>query len=181
MAGDDAQKALQTLPPALYDFFRKAVGEHLAREGRDVDASRFVFKDVAKGLKVRIAATDERVPEFKGGDVGLIEVSIRCLSNEDEDEAENGAPCRLFHSLCTFSSQNLEKGKVANPSVSTLFFPPEAAMIQTHHASAGSSLRFQESSQGCCTFPQSVMVLFMLKVRGNVGAWVRDSRSAHAL
>jgi len=68
-----------------------------------------MFKDVAKSLKVRVTATDKGVPKFEGGDVGLIGVSIRYLSEENEDEGGNAAPCRLFHSLCTFSSRNLEK------------------------------------------------------------------------
>ena len=80
MTGDDAQEALQTLPPALDDLIRKTVGKDFPWEGRDVDTSRFVFKDVAKSLKVRVATTDKRVPELKGRDVGLIGVSFRYLS-----------------------------------------------------------------------------------------------------
>ena len=73
-----------------------------------------------------------------------------------------------------------ESWKASSPSISPPFFL-QRKIIRTHHASAGSSLRFQGSFRGCYTFPQSVMVLFVMKVRGNVGAWVRDSRSVHAL
>ena len=72
MTCDNAQKALQTLPPALDDLIGKAVGKHFSWEGRDVDTSRFVFKDVAKSLEVRVSATDKGVPKFEGGNVGLI-------------------------------------------------------------------------------------------------------------
>ena len=37
MSCNDTQKALQTLPPALYDLIRETVGEDLAGERRNVD------------------------------------------------------------------------------------------------------------------------------------------------
>lgn len=58
MSRYNAQKPLQTLSPVLDDFVGEAVGEHLAREWWDVHPRRFVFEDVAEGLKVRIAPPD---------------------------------------------------------------------------------------------------------------------------
>ena len=37
MSSNDAQEALQALPPALYDLVRETVGEDLAGERRNVD------------------------------------------------------------------------------------------------------------------------------------------------
>lgn len=71
MASDDAQKSLQTLSPTLYHLIREAVGKDFARKGRDIDAGRFMFEDVAKGFKVGISTSNNRVTKLEGGYIGL--------------------------------------------------------------------------------------------------------------
>lgn len=59
VASDHAQEPLETFSSSLDDFVREAVGEHLARKRRDVDASGFTLEDVPEGFKVGISSANQ--------------------------------------------------------------------------------------------------------------------------
>ena len=61
MTGDNCQKPLQTLPSSFNDLILETIREDFAREGRDVDACRFSFEDIAESFKVGVASSDKGV------------------------------------------------------------------------------------------------------------------------
>ena len=71
MPSNNAQEALKAFASLLDDFVREAVGEDLAGELWDVDASCLTLEDVAECLEVGIASSNYRVAKFKCGNVGL--------------------------------------------------------------------------------------------------------------
>ena len=71
MSGNNRQEPLQPFPTCFNDLVREAVGEDLARERRDIDASGFALKDVSERLEIRVASSDKRVAELEGRNVGL--------------------------------------------------------------------------------------------------------------
>ncbi len=75
-----AQEPLKALPSAFDDFVREAVREHLAWQGRDVDACGFVLEDIAECFEVGVAAPDGGMAKLEGGDVCLQDEDIRLLS-----------------------------------------------------------------------------------------------------
>lgn len=75
-----AQEPFKALPSAFDDFVGEAVREHLAWQGRDVDACGFVLEDIAECLEVGVAAPDCGMAKLEGGDVCLQDEDIRLLS-----------------------------------------------------------------------------------------------------
>lgn len=61
MTGYDAKEPFKSFPPSFNDFIRESVSEDLAREGRNVDASRLPFEDIAECFKVRVTTSYEGV------------------------------------------------------------------------------------------------------------------------
>lgn len=61
MTSNDTQESFESFPPGFNNFIRESVGEDLAREGRNVDASRLPFKDITERLKVRVTTSHEGV------------------------------------------------------------------------------------------------------------------------
>lgn len=61
VTSNDAKESFESFPPGFNDFIRESVSEDLAREGRNVDASRLPFEDITECLKVRVTASDEGV------------------------------------------------------------------------------------------------------------------------
>lgn len=72
MTSDDSQEPLQALSPSFDNLVGEPVGEDFAGERRDVDACGFAFENVTEGFEIRVAAADERVAQFEGGDIGLL-------------------------------------------------------------------------------------------------------------
>lgn len=73
MADDDLQEALQALAAVLDDVVAEAVRKDLAGQRRDGDAAALALEDVAKVLKVGVAAAHARGLELEGGNVGAAE------------------------------------------------------------------------------------------------------------
>ena len=71
MSSNDSQETFQSFSSGLYDFVGEAVGEDLAGELWDVDASCLTLEGVAKCLEVGVASSDYRVAKFECGNVGL--------------------------------------------------------------------------------------------------------------
>jgi hypothetical protein len=74
VTSDDSEETFEALAAAFDDLVREAVGEDLAGEWWDIYPRRLSLKDIPKGLKVRIPATDEGVTELEGRDVCLATV-----------------------------------------------------------------------------------------------------------
>lgn len=70
MADDDLEELLEALAAVLDDVVAEAVGEDLARERGDGDAGALALEDVAKVLKVAVAAAHRRLAQLKRRDVG---------------------------------------------------------------------------------------------------------------
>lgn len=70
MADDDLQEALQSLAAMLNHVVAEAVGEDLAGQRGDGDASGLALEDVAEVLEVRVAPAHAAVSQLEGGDVG---------------------------------------------------------------------------------------------------------------
>lgn len=70
MPDNDFQKFLQAGATTLDDVVAEAVGKHLTRQRGDGHTGRLALEDVAKVLKVGIAATDGRRAQLEGGDIG---------------------------------------------------------------------------------------------------------------
>lgn len=71
MASDNVDKPFEAIPPGLNDLIRKSVGEDLARERGNVDASRFFFQHIPKRIEFRVTAPHTRVLQFEGRDISL--------------------------------------------------------------------------------------------------------------
>jgi hypothetical protein len=52
MASNDSQKSLKTFSTSLNDLVGEAISEDLAGKRGDIDACRFILKDVLESLKV---------------------------------------------------------------------------------------------------------------------------------
>lgn len=63
----------------LNHLITKPIRKHLSRQWRDRDARRFALEDVAEVFKVRIAATNDGLFEFEGGDVGSADDFVGCV------------------------------------------------------------------------------------------------------
>jgi hypothetical protein len=61
VTSNDAKEPFKSLPPSFNDFIREPVSEDLAREGRNVDASRLPFEDITERFKVRVTTSHEGV------------------------------------------------------------------------------------------------------------------------
>lgn len=70
MADDDLEELLEALAAVLDDVVAEAVGEDLAGQGRDGDAGALALEDVAKVLKVAVAAAHRRLAQLERRDVG---------------------------------------------------------------------------------------------------------------
>jgi hypothetical protein len=70
VADHDLQKALEPLAAVLDDVVGEAVREDFPRQGRDGYAGGLSLQDVAEVLEVAVAAADDRVAQFEGGDIG---------------------------------------------------------------------------------------------------------------
>lgn len=70
MSSHDLQEPLQSLTAVLDYIVAEPVREDFAREWRDGHARAFALEDVAEVLEVGVAAADDGVLEFEGGDVG---------------------------------------------------------------------------------------------------------------
>lgn len=61
MTRNDTQKALETLPTRLDDFFGKPVGKNLSGQRGDIHARRLAFEDISECFKVGIAPSNARM------------------------------------------------------------------------------------------------------------------------
>lgn len=61
MTSNDAKESFESFSPDFDDFIREPISEDLARKGRNVDASRLPFEDIAERFKVRVTASHEGV------------------------------------------------------------------------------------------------------------------------
>lgn len=71
MTRNNLQEALQALPAVLDDIVAEPIGEHLPGQRRDGDARTLALQDVAKVLKVRVAAAHDGMLQLEGWDVGF--------------------------------------------------------------------------------------------------------------
>lgn len=70
MADDNLEELLEPRTATLDDVVAEAVGEDLAGERRDGDASALALENVAEVLKVGVATADAALAQLEGGDVG---------------------------------------------------------------------------------------------------------------
>lgn len=148
MSGDNRQEAFEALSSGLDDFVREAVGEDLARQGRDIHAGRFALEDVAERLKVGVTPADDGVTQLERRDIGLPSESYdetwRCGGREHA-----GCLTNLAHNL-------IIGVHLAAKPCGTLNTQTNDLQRITHHASGDSEPRSRESSLVHCTFPRSV-------------------------
>lgn len=76
MARYDLQKPLKSLTSVLDHIIAKPVCEDLPRQRRDGHARALALQDIAEVLKVRVAASHDRVLELEGGDVGAADYLV---------------------------------------------------------------------------------------------------------
>lgn len=70
MTDDDLKELLKPGAAALNNVVGEAVGEDLAGQGRDGDASALALQDVPEVLEVAVAPAHAALAQLKGGDVG---------------------------------------------------------------------------------------------------------------
>lgn len=70
MARNNLQKPLQPFPPVLNHLIAKAIREYLSGQRRDRDTRRLALENVAEVFEIGVPATNDRLFEFEGGDVG---------------------------------------------------------------------------------------------------------------
>ena len=98
MPSNDTQKPLQAFPSSFDDLVLESVGEYLAREGWDIDASGFAFEYITEG---GVAPAEEGV---EGGDVCLVVITPQRTSASEVE-----ASCQGFFPGC-FSGSGVQLG-----------------------------------------------------------------------
>lgn len=73
------QEPLQSLASVLYHIVAESVGKYLARQRRNSNPRAFPLEDVPEVLKVGVAAADNGMFQFEGGNVGATDDLVRSV------------------------------------------------------------------------------------------------------
>jgi hypothetical protein len=71
MTSNDTEEPFKPFSSRLNDFVRESISENFAREGRDIDPCRLVFKNVTECLEIRVAPANNRMAKLKCRDISL--------------------------------------------------------------------------------------------------------------
>lgn len=126
MAHDNLEEFFQSGAPPLDDVVAEAVGEDLARQGRDGDARALALENVAKVLKVRVPSADAALAQLEGGDVGAAQDlvvgvhvpahAVRARAAHLDLEEVLGRAVDLVEALLARVGHGLEDGPVEEPA-----------------------------------------------------------------